>query len=143
MSFLLFFVMVVAAFGLMSTLITVTVQKTKEIGLLKALGAKNRQIMAVFTLYGFVVGILGAVAGVISGLSLLQWRNEFSAFLGRFLGVEIFPADVYHLSQIPAVLDYQSVFLIAASGVCLSTLAAFIPAWIAARIDAAQSLHAE
>jgi lipoprotein-releasing system permease protein len=143
MFILLLLIIVVAAIGLMSTLITVTVQKTKEIGLLKALGARDRQIVAVFTLYGFLVGLLGSIFGVIAGLSLLFWRNEFRDFLGRYMGLELFPAEIYNLAQIPAVIDYNTVVLIAACGIVLSTAAAFIPAWSAARLDAARSLHAE
>ncbi|MDZ4787823.1 MAG: FtsX-like permease family protein, partial [Blastochloris sp.] len=143
MSFILFFVMIVAAFGLSSTLITVTVQKAKEIGLMKALGAQDWQIMSIFTIYGFVVGILGAVLGTIGGLVMLAYRNDFSLFLSKTFHVEVFPAEIYSFSSIPAVIDPTTVFIIACSGVVLSTLAALLPAFAAMRVDPVKVLHGE
>lgn len=143
MSFLLFFVMIVAAFGLSSTLITVTVQKSKEIGLLKALGARDLQIMGVFTLYGFVVGVLGAITGSIGGLVVLAYRNDFSEWLATTFHVEVFPAEIYNFSSIPAVIDPPTVLGIALSGILLSTAAALIPAVSAMRIDPVRVLHDE
>ncbi|GAB4249431.1 MAG: lipoprotein-releasing ABC transporter permease subunit [Candidatus Methylacidiphilales bacterium] len=142
-AFLLFFVMLVAAFGLMSTLITVTVQKASEIGLLKAIGAQAFQVVAVFTLYGFTVGLVGSGIGVLTGLSLLRWRNEFSDWLARTLNIEIFPAEIYNFEQIPAVLDPAWVLWISVAGIGLSTVAALIPAWLAARVDPVRTLHGE
>lgn len=143
MSFILFFVMIVAGFGLSSTLITVTVQKAKEIGLMKALGAQDWQIMVIFTIYGFVVGVLGAVMGTLGGLGMLAYRNEFSQFLSRSLHVELFPAEIYSFSSIPAVIDPLTVGIIACSGVVLSTLAALLPAFSAMRVDPVRVLHGE
>ncbi len=141
MSFILFFVMIVAAFGLTSTLITVTVQKSREIGLLKALGAQDIQILSIFTLYGFIIGVAGAVLGTLGGLGMLYYRNEFSAFLAYAFRVEVFPAEIYSFSSIPAVIDPVTVVLIALSGVTLSTLAALLPAISAMRIDPVKVLH--
>ncbi|MFH1066443.1 MAG: ABC transporter permease [bacterium] len=141
MSFLLFFVMLVAAFGLSSTLITITVQKAREIGLMKALGARNSQIMAVFTLYGLIVGVMGASLGVASGLAMVYWRNDFSAWLERTFRIEVFPASIYNFSAIPAIVDWSSIGCIAAAAVLLSTLAALIPAMLATRFDPVQTLR--
>lgn len=143
MSFLLFFVMLVAAFGLSSTLITVTVQKAKEIGLMKALGAQNWQIMSIFTLYGLIVGIFGASLGVVCGLLMVSYRNDFSDWLARTFHIEVFPAAIYNFSSIPAIVDWTSIFYIACAGVLLSTLAALIPATLAARFDPVQTLRGE
>lgn len=143
MFFLLFFVMIVAAFGLSSTLITITVQKAKEIGVLKAIGARSTQILTVFTLYGFIVGVVGAVLGAGLGIMILAFRNEFSRWLLDTFNYEVFPAEIYSFSAIPAVIDWQTIFFIALSGVVLSTLAAFLPALIAARVDPVKTLHAE
>lgn len=141
MSFLLFFVMLVAAFGLSSTLITIMVQKAREIGLMKALGAHNTQIMAVFTLYGLIVGVMGASLGVASGLAMVYWRNDFSAWLERTFRIEVFPASVYNFSTIPAIVDWGSIGCIAMAAVLLSTLAALIPAMLATRFDPVQTLR--
>src|SRR3984893_6485949 len=81
MFFLLFFIVVVAAFGIMSTLITVTVQKRREIGIMKALGANLSQIVWVFLGQGTVVGLFGTLTGLGLGMTLIRYRNEFSHWL--------------------------------------------------------------
>lgn len=81
MFFLLMFIILVAAFGIMNTLITVTVQKTREIGVMKALGAQTHQIIGVFLAQGMVVGVFGTATGLLLGISMVQYRNEVSRFL--------------------------------------------------------------
>src|SRR5205814_7582576 len=93
MFFLLFFIVVVAAFGIMSTLITVTVQKRREIGIMKALGATISQIVWVFLGQGMVVGIFGTVTGLGLGMTLIGYRNECSYSLARSLHINILPRD--------------------------------------------------
>ena len=143
MTFVLFFIMIVAAFGLSGTLLTVVVQKSREIGLIKALGGDDSQIMRIFTLYGLMVGILGAVAGIIAGAYLISVRNDFSDWLSRATGASIFPAEIYHFSEIPAVWSWSQVSWIAMSGILLSAIVSLIPAIVAARVDPARTLHYE
>ena len=81
MAFLLFFIVIVAAFGIMNTLITVTVQKRREIGIMKAVGATIGQIMGVFLFQGIVVGVFGTLTGLGLGMTLIRFRNEFSQWL--------------------------------------------------------------
>ena len=81
MTFLLFFIVIVAAFGIMNTLITVTVQKRREIGIMKAVGASIGQIMGVFLFQGIVVGIFGTITGLGLGMTLIRFRNELVAGL--------------------------------------------------------------
>src|SRR5207244_9778944 len=81
MFFLLFFIVIVAAFGIMSTLITVTVQKRREIGIVKALGANIGQIIWVFLGQATIVGLFGTLTGLGLGVTLILYRNEFSRWL--------------------------------------------------------------
>jgi lipoprotein-releasing system permease protein len=141
MSFLLLMILVVAAFGLSSTLITVTVRKSKEIGVMKALGACDHQILAVFTLYGWIVGVAGSAAGTVLGLLIVDQRNTLSGWISRVFGFEVFPAAIYHFPEIPAILNPGTVCLIALSGVVASTLAALVPAYVASQADPAQTLR--
>ncbi|MDR1305747.1 MAG: ABC transporter permease [Verrucomicrobiales bacterium] len=143
MAFILFFIIIVAALGLCSTLITVTVQKSREIGLMKALGASDRQIVSIFTLYGFIIGTVGSGLGVLAGNLLLRYRNEFSAWLNRTFNIDVFPPSIYHFAQIPALTDGWMMTWIALAGVALSTAAALAPAFAALRVDPATTLHAE
>ena len=143
MTFILFFVMVVAAFGLCSTLITITVQKSREIGLMKALGASDLQVSSVFMLHGVVVGVVGAVGGTVLGLALLHFRNPFRDFLLDRFGIQVFASSVYGQVDIPAVVDPLNVAEIAISAVVICILAALIPAVNAARLAPARALRYE
>lgn len=143
MFFLLMFIILVAAFGIMNTLITVTVQKTREIGVLKALGARTWQVISVFLFQGMVVGAIGVASGLALGMSLIRWRNEVSAWLASVLGVEIFPRSVYQFSEIPAEVVPSDVALICVSAFVICAMAALIPAWIASRLDPVKALRCE
>lgn len=141
MFFLLMFIILVAAFGIMNTLITVTVQKTREIGILKALGARTGQIIGIFLAQGMVVGVFGTLTGLVMGMTLIQYRNEVSQFLATVLGIEIFPASVYQFSEIPAEVIPSDVAIICVSAFTICSVAALIPAWFAARLDPVKALR--
>ena len=143
MFFLLFFIVIVAAFGILSTLITLTVQKTKEIGVIKALGANPAQIVWVFLSYGMVVGFLGNISGLALGMAVIRWRNEFKDFLAKALGIEIFPPGIYQFSAIPAEIVPRDVAVICVSAFIICSLAALIPAYLAARLDPVAALRNE
>lgn len=143
MFFLLFFIIVVAAFGIMSTLITVTVQKRREIGIMKALGANIAQIVWVFLGQGMIVGLFGTLTGLGLGMALIRYRNEFSRWLATTLHIEIFPRQVYQFSQIPAEVIPRDVALICLSAFLICSLAALIPAYFAARLDPVKALRYE
>lgn len=143
MFFLLFFIVVVAAFGIMSTLITVTVQKRREIGIMKALGANISQIIWVFLGQGTVVGLFGTLTGLGLGMILIRYRNEFSHWLASTLHIEIFPREVYQFSEIPAQIVPQDVTIICISAFLICSLAALVPAYFAARLDPVKALRYE
>jgi len=143
MFFLLFFIVIVAGFCIMNTLITVIVQKTREIGIMKALGATTWQIIRVFLYQGMVVGFFGNVTGLALGMTLIQYRNEFKDWLGTLLGQEIFPASIYQFSGIPAKVIPHDVAVICLSAFVACSLAALIPAWFAARLDPVKALRQE
>ena len=141
MFFILLFIILVAAFGIMNTLITVTVQKTREIGILKALGARTSQIISIFFLQGVVVGTFGTLIGLVSGITLVQYRNQVSDWLGNTLHVEVFPRSVYQFSEIPAEIIGSDVAMICLSAFAICALAALLPAWFAARLDPVKALR--
>jgi lipoprotein-releasing system permease protein len=143
MTFILFFVMLVAGFGLCSTMITITVKKSGEIGLLKALGARDSQVLVIFILHGFIVGVIGATLGVIFALLALHYRNPFRHWLLERFKQDVFSADIYSFPFIPASTNPWLVVLIAISGVMICVLAALIPAFLASRLAPARALHYE
>ncbi len=141
MFFLLLFIVIVAAFSIMNTLITVTVLKTREIGVMKALGATRPQIVWVFLLQGMVVGVFGNLTGVGLGLSILHWRNEFKDWLATRLGFEIFPPGIYQFREIPAELIGSDLAIICLSAFVICSLAALFPAVVAARLEPVKALR--
>ena len=143
MFFLLFFIVVVAAFGIMSTLITVTVQKRREIGIMKALGANIAQVIWVFLGQGTVVGLFGTLTGLGLGMTLIRYRNEFSQRLATTLHIEVFPREVYQFSAIPAEVIPRDVAIICISAFFICSIAALIPAYFAARLDPVKALRYE
>jgi len=143
MFFILLFIVIVAAFGIMNTLITVTVQKTREIGILKALGARTGQIISIFVGQGIVVGIFGTLIGLGTGVWLVQYRNQVSHWLSSVLGIEIFPQSIYQFSEIPAEIVPSDIAIICTSAFLICTVAAIIPAWFAARMDPVSALRHE
>lgn len=136
-------IVVVAGFGIMNTLITVTVQKRREIGVLKALGARASQIVRVFLVQGIVVGIIGTLVGLGIGLITVQFRNEFKEWLANTLGIEIFPPAIYQFSQIPAEIVPSDLMIICGSAFFICAVAALLPAWAAARLDPVKALRYE
>ena len=143
MFFLLLFIILVAAFGIMNTLITVTVQKTREIGIMKALGARTMQIIGVFLAQGIFVGVFGTLTGLLTGIALVQYRNQVSDWLASTLGIEVFPRSIYQFSEIPAEVIPKDVAIICISAFIICSLAALIPAWFAARLDPVKALRYE
>lgn len=140
---LLSVIVLVAAFGIMNTLITVTVQKTREIGIMKALGARTGQIVWVFLGQGMVVGAFGTIFGLAAGLVLIHFRNPFRNWLGDVLGIEIFPAGIYEFDGIPAEVIPRDVAIICIGAFVLCSVAALIPAYLASRLDPVKALRSE
>lgn len=143
MFFLLFFIVIVAAFGIMNTLITVTVQKTRDIGIMKAIGANIWQIVWVFLGQGLVVGVFGTLTGLGLGMTLIRYRNEFSQWLANTLHIEIFPKQVYQFSEIPAEVVPRDVAIICIGAFVICWIFALIPAYRAARLDPVTALRYE
>lgn len=143
MFIILLLIIVVAAFSIANTLITVIVQKKKEIGIIKALGATQAQVVGIFLGQGAVVGLLGNIIGLGAGLALLHWRNEARDGLARAFGIELFPNKIYQFAKIPAAIVPNDIAWICVSGFVICLVAALIPAWFAARLDPVKALRDE
>jgi len=143
MFFLLIFIVLVAAFGITNSLIIVVVQKTKEIGLLKAVGFSSGSVMRVFLWQGWIQGVIGTAFGIGLGLIMLHYRNAIMRALSFSLHMELFPKEIYQLSEIPAHTTFMDVVLIALLSIIICTLAGLLPAWRAARLDPARALRYE
>ena len=134
---------VVAAFSICNTLITVVVQKTREIGLLKAVGFAPGHILRVFLCMGWVLGITGTVFGFGLGLTVLRFRNDLLGLLNRKLDFELLPSEYYHLTEIPSTTTVEDSLLVVVCVMVVCTVAALVPAYRAARLDPASALRYE
>ena len=143
MFYLLFFIMIVAAFGIMNSLITFVVQKTREIGMLKALGATRAQILWLFLSQSLIVGVVGVVLGFALGMLAIHYRNGFLEVMRRLTGFELFPAQIYNFTQLPALIDPGDIALICGSALLICLLAGLAPAWTAGRLQPVDALRHE
>ena len=141
MFFLLIFIVLVAAFSIANTLITSIYQKTREIGMLKALGMTDGGVTMVFVLQGFFIGLAGSVCGVISGSLVIAFRNDILHLASKITGSELFPKRFYYFSDLPAMIVPEDVIFIVVSSVLLCTWGALLPALRAARMDPADALR--
>ena len=143
MLFVLLFVVLVAAFLTMSLLLVLVLKKTREIGLLGALGASRRQIALCFCLQGVGVGVVGTLGGLGLGFLVLHFRNDLVHLLTRFTGSQEIMTKFYQFSELPAHTDSRDLAVIVVSALLLSTLAGVIPAVIAARLKPVEALRSE
>jgi lipoprotein-releasing system permease protein len=141
--FLLTFIIIVSAFSVTSSLLISVVRKTREIGLLGALGARPVQVAACFCFQGLLIGAVGTLAGLALGLGTLQFRNELVAGFTRLTASEEVLVRFYQFSQLPAHTAPGDVGLIVACSVVISTLAGLLPAWRAARLKPVEALRNE
>jgi lipoprotein-releasing system permease protein len=143
MFYILFFIMIVAALCILSALITFVVQKTREIGMLKAIGATNWQISGIFLAQSAMVGVMGVIAGYGLGMLAVHYRNEFLHFMRRATGWELFPASIYGFGDLPALVVPHDVMLICTSALVICLLGGVIPAWQAGRLKPVEALRHE
>jgi lipoprotein-releasing system permease protein len=143
MFLILSLVIVVAAFCVMSTLVTVAAQKTNEIGVLKAVGATPGRIMRLFLFQGFFVGVVGVAFGVALGLLTIDHIDSIRHLLSGLFGVELFPREIYNFPRIPVWLTGRDLVTIAASALVISTLGGVLPALWAAMLEPVEALRHE
>ena len=135
MGLILFLIVVVAAFNIVSTLVMVVVDKTREIGILKAMGVSNQTIMRIFMLQGVGIGILGTIFGLILGVAT-------SLMLNRYEIIKI-PAEVYFVDKLPLALNMIDVGTIVIGSIVVSFLATVFPAVRASQLEPVEAIRHE
>jgi lipoprotein-releasing system permease protein len=141
MMYIMFFIVVVAAFGITCTLITFVVMKTSEIGLMKAVGASHNQVMFVFVIQSIVVSGFGVAGGLGLGLFALYIRNDFLHLMDRLTGFELFPASIYGFSELPALIVPSDLMIICGGSLIICLMAAILPARHASKMNTVEALR--
>ncbi len=143
MFFLLFFITIVAVFGIVISMITFVMKKTREIGVMKALGAANHQVLWLFLSQSLVVGVLGVAIGFGLGMLALEYRNPFLHVMNRLTGLDLFPPQIYSFTDLPALIDAWDIIRICGSALIFCLLGGLIPAWAAVLLKPVQALRHE
>jgi lipoprotein-releasing system permease protein len=143
MFLILTLIIVVAAFNVISGLIMMVNDKGRDIAILRTMGATRGMIMRIFLLSGMSVGVFGTIAGFILGLSFSLNIDTIKQWLEGLTGGELFSAEIYFLSQLPAKVDATEVTTVVLMTLVLSLLATIYPAWRAARLDPVEALRYE
>lgn len=143
MFLILTLIILVAAFNIISSLIMLVKDKGRDIAILRTMGATKGMIMRIFLIAGASVGIIGTMAGFALGLSFAANIETIRRWIEGFTGTDLFAAEIYFLSQLPAVVDPTEVAAVVMMGLGLSFLATIYPSWRAARIDPAEALRYE
>jgi len=135
MFIILVLIILVASFNIISNLIMNVIEKSREIAILKAIGATNKSIMAIFIFQGLCIGIIGTTIGVLGGFGLGYILNTYQIIK--------LPADVYYLSHLPVKMNLFDFITVSLSAITITFLATIYPAWQAAKLDPVEPLRYE
>ena len=138
---ILILIILVAAFNIISTLFMVVMEKTKDIAILKSMGASQGSILKIFCLHGLFIGLTGTIAGCIGGFTIVPNINEIVGVLEATFGFKAFPADVYYLNKLPSDIQYMDSFLIVIFSIVICFVASIYPAWRASKLNPVDGLR--
>ncbi|MDO8541872.1 MAG: ABC transporter permease [Opitutaceae bacterium] len=141
--FLLTFIIIVSAFSVTSSLLISVVRKTREIGLLGALGGKPRQVAACFCFQGFLIGFAGTIVGLVLGFTALHFRNDMVEAFTKLTSSEQVLTRFYQFRELPGYSETRDIVAIVVCSVVISTVAGLLPAWRAAKLKPVEALRSE
>lgn len=143
MFLILLLIVIVAAFNIVSSLVMLVKDKNKDIAVLRTFGVSRRSMMKIFVLSGTSIGVIGAAFGTVLGVLVAVYIEPIRQFFQWLTGRDLFPAELYYLSELPSKLIWTDVMGIALIAVLLAFLATLYPAWKAANTDPVEVLRNE
>ena len=143
LNILLFLIIAVAGFGILAIFFMIVVEKTRDIGILKALGASSSGVMSIFLSYGLSLGMVGSGVGVIAGLLFVHYINQIEGIITIITGHKVFDERIYYFKEIPTHVDPFTVCWVALGAITIAVVASILPARRAARLQPVQALRHE
>jgi len=143
MFLILTLIVTVACFNIASSLIMMVMEKTRDIGILKAIGASSAGVRLIFLVMGAMIGLFGTLAGAFLGVYIAERVNQAADLIERITGVAVFPSDVYYFTEIPVKISMNDVFTVVSVAAALALAAGIYPAWKASRLDPVQAIRYE
>ncbi|HIE99095.1 MAG TPA: ABC transporter permease [Fuerstia sp.] len=137
---LLFMIIAVAGFGILAIFFMIVVEKTRDIGILKSLGASSKGVMSIFLSYGLGLGVVGSAAGVAMGLLFVRYINEIEDGLSWMTGRKVFDEKIYYFFEIPTQVNPLMVMWVAVGAIAIAVLASVLPARRASRLHPVRAL---
>jgi lipoprotein-releasing system permease protein len=143
LNILLFMIIGVAGFGILAIFSMIVGEKTRDIGILKSLGASNWGVMQIFLGYGLLLGVVGGGLGSLLGLAITANINEIEHLLAKATGQDIFPRDVYYFDRIPTDIQPMAILLVNLGAVGIAVLFSILPALRASMLHPVRALRFE
>jgi lipoprotein-releasing system permease protein len=140
---LLFLIIAVAGFGILAIFLMIVVEKTRDIGILKSLGASAHGVMGIFLAYGLSLGLVGSGVGLVLGLLFVRYINEIAGLLGKITGRPVFDPSIYYFYEIPTIVNPWTIGWIVAGALVIAVMASVLPALRAAVLHPVEALRYE
>jgi lipoprotein-releasing system permease protein len=143
MFLILTLIILIAGFNVVSSMIMLVKDKNKGIAIMKSMGASKLSILKIFFITGSAIGITGTFFGLVLGIVITDNISKIQHFLNSLTGRDLFSAEIYYLSQLPAKMDYREVIAVVVIALTLSLLSTIYPAWKASKLDPVEALRYE